>query len=417
MRVPCPSKIRLAFILAFLAAPTALAGQEAFIQGRVTDQATGEAVRDATVTLLGTNFIQVTDVRGIFRFPQVPIGEYRIQVTHLAYGEHTESVVLEDADEIALRIMISQQAIKLDPVVVEVMSRRELDMRSRGTMIQEVTREELERAARTSLHLGDVLRQTVPGLAVRNTHGTSGGRICVEFRGRRSIRFALTCQTPVLLLDGVRMYDPGGIYSAIEVSSIERIEVVPPSEAGLLYGSDSAFGVLKIETKVWAEKNRGDNRPASRRLRGGVYDWTLETESHSWQRTFLAAAAGSALGVVTGLAVAGTCIDYDELAYNAFASKCDTWGTVGSWAAAITFPLLAGSTAAGFAGATPLSKGKLLPAVAAGALALVPAYALASSAHLDGVSPTTVFGALMLGVGVPTAITVADRLFRKFRGS
>jgi outer membrane cobalamin receptor len=115
------------------------------------------------------------------------------------------------------------------------MTQRERDARSRGTMIQEVTREEVERAARTSLHLGDVLRQTVTGLQVRDTPSLPGARVCIEFRGRRSVRFGNQCQTPVLLLDGIRMHDPPSLYGTIAVSSIERIEVIPPTEAGLLY--------------------------------------------------------------------------------------------------------------------------------------------------------------------------------------
>lgn len=77
-----------------------------------------------------------------------------------------ERVTLETDVVVALRIMISQQAIELNPLVVESMSQRELNLRSRATMIQEVTREGIENAARTSSHLGDVLRQTVPGLRV-----------------------------------------------------------------------------------------------------------------------------------------------------------------------------------------------------------------------------------------------------------
>jgi hypothetical protein len=314
---------------------------------------------------------------------------------------------------VALRILISQQAIELDPIVVEAMTQRELDARSRGTMIHEVTREEVERAARTSRHLGDILRQTVPGLQVRDTRITPGARICVEFRGRRSVRFGVGCQTPVLLLDGVRMHDPPSLYSTLDPGSIERIEVVPPAEAGLLYGSDSAFGIIRIETRLWHAEEGTAPRP--RRLRGGVYDWTLEVESYSWKKVFLTTALGNALGVVAGASLARNCIQLESLARDVSTTNCDTWPTLGSWVAAFTFPLLGSSLAARYSGSTPVSRGRLVPALSAGALTLIPAYAMASSAQLDGVSPTRAAGFLLLGVGVPAAVTAADYLFRKLR--
>jgi hypothetical protein len=138
-------------------------------------------------------------------------------------------------------------------------------------------------------------------------------------------------------------------------------------------------------------------------------------ESHSWQKVFLTSALGNALGIAVGWAVAGNCIEFETLARDVSNTECETWPTLGSWAAAFTFPLLGASLGARYAGATPISRGSLIPALSAGALTLLPAYAMASSAQLDGVSPTRVAGFLLLGLGVPAAVTAADYLFRKFR--
>jgi len=380
------------------------------------DRETGEAVQDATVALEGqdTTFLAVTDGRGLFAFPDVNGGEYQVTVRHLAYGEHVEGVSVEPDVVVALRILISQQAIELDPLVVEVMSERELRARSRGTMIQEVTRSEIERAARTSLHLGDVLRQTVPGLRVYDTPFMPGARVCIEFRGRRSIRFGNACQSVVLMLDGVRMYDPSALYSTIGLNSIQRIEVVPPVEAGLLYGSDSAFGVLLIETRLWLEEEERESIPAH--LRGGVYNWSLEVERHSWKKVLIASFIGNALGVAAGLNIADRCVRFEELDTDLFASDCDQLATAGAWAAALTLPLAGAALGSRYAGATPISRGKFLSAMVSGAIALVPGYALASASHQDTSSSSTFkAGQVMVFVGIPLAVTVADHIFRKFR--
>jgi len=414
-RIPTIGAFRALLLAVLVLAPSEASGQLSGVRGRVMDRETGQAVQDATVVLEGpdTAFLVVTDRRGLFHFDDVNGGEYRVRVSHLAYGEHIESFQLEPDAVIALRVLISLQAIQLDPLVVEAMTARELQARSRGTMIQEVTREEIERAVRTSLHLGDILRQTVPGLRVYDS-SLPGARVCIEFRGRRSVRFANACQSPMLILDGVRMYDPPALYSTIQPSSIERIEVIPPAEAGLLYGSESAFGVITIETKVWLTKEERETIPPH--LRGGVYDWTLEVADHSWKRVFLSAFVGNALGLAAGIALAEKCVRFGELATDIFASDCNNLRTAGSWAAVISFPLAGAAMGAQLAGRTPISRGNFLPTMASGIVALLPGYALASAAQQETASGSFRAGAIFILVGIPAAVTVADRLFRRFRG-
>jgi len=404
------------FLLAFAAfvLPEAGWGQVSDLRGRVIDRQSGQGVRDATVVLEGrdTTSIRVTDERGLFRFPAVNGGEYRVTVTHIAYGRHTESVVVEPDVVVALRVVVDAQAIELDPLVVETLSSEQLAQRSRGTTRQVVTREEIEDAMRTSGHLGDVLRQTVPGLRVFDTR-LPGARTCVEFRGRRSVRFARECQSPMLLLDGVRMFDPPGLYGTIDPSSIERIEVIPPAEAGMLYGSESAFGVITIETRLWL--SRQDREAIPSHLRGGVHDWSLEVQPHPTRRAFLATVAANTLGLAVGLALANRCVEFDELDRNVFASRCGRWETAGSWSAAILLPLVGSALGARLGGGTAASQGRLLPAVAAGSVVLLPGYAMMSSATERRSSATFRAGEVLVLVGIPAAVTIADRLFRSFR--
>jgi len=406
--------VALAFL--FLLGGHPVEGQLSDLRGRVMDRESGEGVTEATVILEGqdTAFMALTDSRGLFSFTQIGSGEYRVQVEHLAYGTHQERATVEPDALVALRILITRQAIELEPVVVEAMTRRELEERSRGTMIQEVTRGEIERAARTSHHLGDILRQTVPGLRVYDSNYSPGARTCVEFRGRRSIRFANRCQSPVLILDGVRMYDPPSLYNTIQPNSIQRIEVVPPAEAGILYGSESAFGVIVIETRLWLEEEEREALPPH--LRSGVYDWSLELEDHSWKRVLLSSFVGNAVGVLAGLRLADECVRFEDLATDLFASDCDNWATAGAWGAALTFPLAGAALGARFAGATPLSRGSFLSAMISGAVAMVPGYALASAAQRNTSSPSFKAGQIMVFLGAPLAVTAADHIFRKLRG-
>lgn len=388
--------------------------QASEVRGRVLDRETGRAVPDATVVLEGPNAAPaaVTDGRGLFTFEKIEGGLHRVTVTHIAYGTHSRTVVVEPDAVVALRVLIDARAIELDPLVVEALSSEELSRRARATMRQEVTREEIERAVRTSNHLGDILRQTVPGLRVYDT-SLPGARTCIEFRGRRSVRFARECQSPMVILDGVRMFDPPSLYNTIDPASIERIEVIPPAEAGLFYGSESAFGVITIETKLWLTSQERQVIPPH--LRGGVYDWSVEVDGHPSKRAFLSVLAANAVGVAAGIALAGQCVEFEELDRNVFASGCDRLGTTGAWAAAFTLPLVSSALGARFSGSTALSRGRFLPAVAAGAVAILPGYALMGAASDRRASGSFRAGQVFVLVGIPVAVTLADRLFRSFR--
>ncbi len=404
-------------LLLLVLVPSSLGAQSASVRGRVLDRESGRPVEGATVVLGARELVAVTDAQGLFRFREVRPGRWAVHITHVAYGEHVDSVEVAPGAVIALRILVSRQAVELEPVVVEALSERELQLRSRGTRIQEITRAEIVESMRTAAHIGDVLRQRIPGVRVYDSKVLPGARTCIEFRGRRSIRFANRCQSPLVFLDGVRMDNPPLLFNTINLNSIQRIEVIPPTEAGLLYGSESAFGVILIETTVWAEDHQ---RMAAlpRELRGrAVYDWSLEVRPHRWKRVFATAFLGNAMGLAVGLGLARNCLEFRELAYDIFATECGTWPTIVSRISAFAFPLLGTTVATRYAGATPLSRGSFAAAAAAAAMTLVPGYALTSSSLVDESRPTMWAGRLILLVGVPAAATVADNLFRRLRAA
>ena len=151
-------------------------------------------------------------------------------------------------------------------------------------------------------------------------------------------------------------------------------------------------------------------------LRGGVYDWSLELNEHSWEKVLLSSFVGNALGVAAGLAIARECVEFDELSVDLFASSCDQLPTAGAWAALITLPLAGAAVGARYAGSTSLSRGRLLPAFTSGMIALLPGYGLVAASQREAGSPSFRAGQVFVLVGIPVAVTIADRLFRKLRG-
>ena len=392
--------------------------ETAVVSGRIYDRQTQLAVEGASVTFDGTSYAVITDENGLFRISGLPDGVYRVVVSHLAYGTHEQTMNVPAGSELAVRIALGREAIELDPVVVSTQSERERRNRARGVRINELTVDEIEALIPTSRNLADVLQQSIPGLRSVPS-ALANGYNCIEFRSPATIRYLGDCRSPLTLLDGVRMYDPPLLFSTIDLNSISRIELIPPAEAGAEYGSDSAFGVLLIETKTYAtERQRagGGSRPMPGEL-DGSWNWDLEGSSHPTAKVFLYSFLGNAAGLAAGLALAQQCVEFDRLAVDVFNSSCGRWGTLGARGAALTIPVLGASTAARWSGRTDFSHGRFWPTALAAGVALLPGYAIASSSTVDGFQGTTWVSRFVLLFGVPAATTLADYMYRRFDGS
>jgi len=386
----------------------------ATVSGRIYDRETQAAVEGAVVVLDGTSHSAVTNRDGLFRVTDVPPGVYRVRVRHVAYGVHDRTMNVPAGSELAVRIAMSREAIELDPVVVSGRSERERRNRARGVRVNELDADEIEALIPTSRNLADVLQQTIPSLrAVPSS--LANGRNCIEFRNPATVRHARECRSPMTLLDGVRMFDPPMLYSTIDLGTISRVELIPPAEAGAEYGSDSAFGVLLIETKTYrTERARTGavDGPMPGELRGG-WNWDLEGSTHPTVKVFLYSFLGNAVGLAAGLAAANQCVEFDRLAGDVFDSSCGRWGTLGARSAAISFPVMGAALSARLAGRTRFSHGRFWPTALAAGVALLPGYAIASSSTVDGFQGTTWVSRVILLLGVPAATTVADYMYRR----
>lgn len=406
-------------IISALATPHPGGAQDlALISGRLFDRQSQEAIADATVELDGTTYAAVSNEDGIFRIAGVPGGVYVVRVTHLAYGTHEQSMNVPEGSEMAVRIAMSVAAIALDPVVVESVSQRERRDRGRGVRINELTVDEIEALIPTSRNLADVLQQSIPSL--RSVPSSiANGRNCIEFRNPATLRHINECRAPLTFLDGIRMYDPPLLFSTIQLSSINRLELIPPAEAGAEYGSDSSFGVLLIETKSYAtERLRVTGEPGG--LPAGLessWDWDLEGSKHPTAKVFLYSFLGNAAGLAAGLMAAEQCMEFDRLAVDIFNSSCGSWGTFGARSSAVIMPVAGAAVTARLAGRTQFSHGRFWPTALAAGVALLPGYAIASSSTVDGFQGTRWISRAVLLLGVPAASTLADYMYRRFSGA
>ena len=88
---------------------------------------------------------------------------------------------------------------------------------------------------------------------------------------------------------------------------------------------------------------------------------------------------------------------------------------MGSAIAGVAFPAIGSTLGAQWGGQTSLSRGKFMPLAISAVMALIPGYALEVSSRRSDWKNTALVAKLVLGFGVPAAVTFSDRLFRKLR--
>lgn len=168
--------------------------------------------------------------------------------------------------------------VTLNPPVVVTATRFPELPQSPPIGVRVITQQDIERS--TAATVPDLLRQ-LPGIRTRDNSGSLD--VQVDMRG-----FGIFGdQNTLVLLDGVRWSENEQAavnWSAIPLSSIERIEVLPGSGA-VLYGGGATGGTINIITKAPAANQR------SAELYGGFASYgTREVRGG-------AAVAGSAVGL------------------------------------------------------------------------------------------------------------------------
>lgn len=370
----------------------------------------------AAVTVDGVEGqVGISTTDGLFRILSVPSGSHTLVVRHVAYGEHRQAIRVPVDSAFVARIDLSAAAIVLDPLVVEVRSPREARARARGTATMEVTREEIDDGARAGKNVAEIVRDHVPGAQLRQSTYLVGARACLEIRGAAAGLGGL-CRSPRVYLDGVPVSEPRDLYRALDPATVERMEILGPAEAGVLYGPGAAWGVLLIETRLRSQPV--DSLAAATALnRLGVWNWRLEPEGHATGRVLAMALLADAVGLTVGLLAADRCFDRaSHPRYDVYVSRCGNLGTGLAGAAAFALPIASTTLATRRAGRSDLSQGSLFPSIMAGSALLVASYSLVLSRHWDGSRKYEIAGGLLAAVGVPLVVTATDYLFRRVRG-
>ena len=226
-------------LVAFVAPPVADA-QTARVRGVVLD-AQDQPLPDANVVLFRSgDSTRVagasTRADGTFSLPSVASGTYRLVASAVGHTQTASTLTLEGGSrQVTLRLR--ERRYGLDEVVVSA-TRSQQDLGSVASSVSVLSPQDLETQSAVTGDLGDVLAQTVPGLAPSNGALSNFGQ---TLRGRE----------PFIMIDGVPQNTPlrDGARSLRTASpeTIERIEVVRGASA--LYGYGATGGAINFITK------------------------------------------------------------------------------------------------------------------------------------------------------------------------
>lgn len=108
--------------------------------------------------------------------------------------------------------------------------------------VESITSDKLPAAPTASID--QALVGKIAGAQISSTNGTPGANINILLRGINSIQGGTY---PMILMDGIELHATN--LNSIDLSSIERVEVIQGAAAATIYGAQGANGVIQLFTK------------------------------------------------------------------------------------------------------------------------------------------------------------------------
>ena len=216
----------LRILLGFLVIPCFVFSQTGTVRGFVYEESSSEPIIYANVSILKTNFGASTDDNGYFIFPNVPSGNYTLQVNFMGYETKSISIEIRDGkmftlennkflQKNVLKIRLSANNQELD--VVELNVDKDENKTNVNNSVIKLSVKNLEKLPSLG---GEVdlaqFFQVLPGVVFT---GDQGGRLYI--RGGAPIHNKV-------LLDGMIIYNPFhsiGFFSVFDTDIIKKTDV------------------------------------------------------------------------------------------------------------------------------------------------------------------------------------------------
>ena len=198
-------------------------GKSAQIQGTITDSTTGESLFGANVILKGTSLGAATDIKGNYKIPSVPAGNYTLTIRYIGYQSQELQINVNDGTTLEINAALLSQAVQGETVVVtaqalgqkEAINQQLTSNTIKNIVSAEKIRELPDASASTAL-------SRLPGLSLMN-----GDQVVIR---------GIQAKNNLVLVNGIQLPSTDvntratnlGFISSNMLSGIEVVKVLTP---------------------------------------------------------------------------------------------------------------------------------------------------------------------------------------------
>ncbi|AWI25444.1 SusC/RagA family TonB-linked outer membrane protein [Flavobacterium pallidum] len=212
------------------------------LNGKVTDQSSGQPLPGVSVIIQGTQNGTSTDMDGNFSLSNVKRGD-KVVFTFIGYKE----VVQNYDGQKSVSVVMEEQSNELQEVVVQVGYGSVKKKDATGSLTT-VSSRDFNKG--TNVTAENLLNGRVAGLTI-NTSGAAGSGSQIRIRGGSSLNAS---NDPLIVIDGLPISNStvGGstsILASINPSDIDSFTILKDASATAIYGSRASNGVIIITTK------------------------------------------------------------------------------------------------------------------------------------------------------------------------
>lgn len=226
---------KLAVLIAVLLCSTLTVLAQTTISGKVTDSKDGTPVAGASVRVKGEKSIAITGSDGSFEL-KAKSSSGVLEVTEI--GHVAQSVKFSSGESLDIKLVQDSKA--LSEVVVTgtgvATSKKKL-----GIAVESISADKLPAAPTASID--QALVGMVPGAQISSVNGNPGQPVNILLRGINTIQSGTY---PMIMLDGIEIKAD---FASLDLTSIERVEVIQGAAAAAIYGAQGANGVIQLFSK------------------------------------------------------------------------------------------------------------------------------------------------------------------------
>jgi TonB-dependent starch-binding outer membrane protein SusC len=226
-------QLLVTFLIAFCFCVNVFA-QDRKVSGKVTAAEDGSGLPGVTVQLKGSNKGTTTDASGNYSIAVPDKGVLKFSFVGLTSKEvtlNTQSVI---------DVQMTTDVQQLSEIVVTGVGTA-TDRRKLAFAVESVSGKNLPQAPTASID--QALVGKIAGAQISSTNGTPGAAVNIVLRGINTINKGTS---PIILIDGIQVNTD---LNAIDLNSIERVEVVQGAASATIYGAQGANGVIQLFTK------------------------------------------------------------------------------------------------------------------------------------------------------------------------